>query len=120
MDFFKVNSLANNYLLRFGNRDYGDTMGVHFVHAFQNDLEKAGFEYDMNEAYSKVYPSEWPVNHPEHIEAIKDIQTVGNTIYTVFHKVQKDGPFYDVPETRQWLICALKHLADLADDELRK
>lgn len=120
MDIRQVNSIANKYLLKFEKRDYRDVMGKSFGVAVQNDFANAGFEYDMNKLYHAVYPYEYPVNYPEHIEAIKDMQTVMNTIYTVFRYAQKDGPFYDTPETRGWLIRALEHLAGLAEEELFK
>lgn len=119
MDIQKAYRTANKYLVRYENRDYSDVMGEDFSIAFQHDFLNAGFECDYLESYRKIYPGAWGLeDEPEQIDAISDMQTVGNTIFSVFRAAEKTESFTE--KTRKWLMHALEHLIDLAGRELLK
>lgn len=110
MDFDEVNNLANKYLFRFENGDFRDDYtGKSFEWAFQSDLREAGFKvnYHFNSDITT-----------EEVDAIKDIQTVGDTILSQFRFAVTHMVGWASPEWRDWYICALQHLSDLTDDEL--
>lgn len=112
MDFAEVNNLANKYLLRFENRDFRDDYtGRPFEWAFQSDLLEAGFK--VNYAFN-------PDITPEEVDAIKDIQTVGDTILSQFRFAVTHTEGWGSPEWRNWYMRTLQHLSDLTDNELYK
>lgn len=120
MDFRLVKSIANKYLTKFKKRDFKDINGKWFESAFQHDLLRAGFKCDYDKSFRAVYGWSPSLLRPEDIVGIKDIQTVGDTIFSMFRGLQKDGFYYSTPEALRWFIPALEHLVELAESEIHK
>ncbi|MCD8294876.1 MAG: hypothetical protein LUE27_06530 [Clostridia bacterium] len=56
------------------------------------------------------------LDNPQEICSVQDIQTVMNTIHSVFrYACREDGMDYDSPEVVNWLVIAFSHLADLTE-----
>ncbi len=124
MNIVRVNRTAEKYLDVFKKRKFDGDNGNSFPSMVKEDFEKAGFEYDDFKSYKKIYPncnSYTILMTPKDIEAVDDIQTVMNTIFTSFRYACKSDSYdYGTQWVSLWFIHAFRHLVDLTKSKFNK